>query len=192
MNTDAIWLNARLGFEHILDPAGLDHVLFLLVLVALMDFRDWKSVLWAVTAFTIGHSLTLAWAPASFVEQWQGWIEWGIPLTIFLSGWLNILRGEKGKNGSVRWLMAGLFGLIHGLGFGNYFRMLSAGSDSKWADLLPFSLGIESGQLLVVLAFMMLSWAFRNAFAIKLRDWNLVVSGMGTGIAFLWMLERFP
>ena len=94
--------------------------------------------------------------------------------------------------GSVRWLMAGLFGLIHGLGFGNYFRMLSAGSDSKWADLIPFSLGIESGQLLVVLAFMMLSWAFRNAFAIKLRDWNLVVSGMGTGIAFVWMLERWP
>ena len=132
MNTDAIWLNARLGFEHILDPAGLDHVLFLLVLVSLMDFRDWKAVLWAVTAFTIGHSLTLAWAPASFVGQWQGWIEWGIPLTIFLSGWLNILRGEKGKNSAML-----SRGLIHGWAW-PLFSHAQFRQDSKWDGCFHF------------------------------------------------------
>lgn len=187
------WLNfGRLGFHHILDPQGIDHMVFLTVLVAVYRWKNWKSLLGAVTAFTLGHTLTLALASQGFAKEHTAWIEFAIPCTIFLTGLYNLTKKGQMASGVFRLLAAGFFGLIHGLGFGGFFRMLSSGSDQIWLDLLPFTLGIEIGQLLAVVVLLVMGSLLETAFRMKSRDWTLFVSGLGMGMALLMLLERWP
>jgi hydrogenase/urease accessory protein HupE len=187
------WINfGRLGFHHILDPQGIDHIVFLTVLVAVYRWNNWKSLLWAISAFTLGHTLTLGLASGGLGQEHIALIEFAIPLTIFLTGLYNLSAFGQRPTGKLRIIVAGIFGLIHGLGFGGFFRMLSSGSDSVWLDLIPFTLGIEIGQLLAVVGLLVLSGLFHTAFQMKSRDWTLFVSGLGMGMALLMMLDRWP
>lgn len=192
MNSSQFSSLFELGFNHILDPRGIDHIVFLTVLVAVYRWSDWKTLLWAITAFTLGHSITLGISTTGWGSDYSGWIEFGIPLTIFLTGLYNLLPFASKRKGGVRIFMAGVFGLIHGLGFGGFFRMLSAGSESVWKDLIPFTIGIETGQITAVVGLLILSGLFHVAFRMKDRDWLLFVSGLGVGMSLLMMIERFP
>jgi HupE / UreJ protein len=140
-----------LGFHHIADPAALDHLLFLFALAAIYRGRDWRSVVWVVTAFTAGHSATLALAVTGAVVLPTDLIEFLIPLTILATGVENLLLRDRGAwttRGRSRPVLAGLFGLVHGAGFANYLRSLFTGSIAM--PLLGFNLGIELGQLVIL------------------------------------------
>lgn len=142
---------AQLGVRHILDPAALDHLLFLLVLAAAYRLRDWRDALWVVSAFTAGHSLTLALAATHLLILPNQAIEFLIPLTIVVTGIDNLASGARraiGLGKVYRPILAGLFGLVHGAGFANYLRELFL--DSIALPLLGFNLGIEAGQLVVL------------------------------------------
>ncbi len=146
-----LWTFAGLGFRHITDPGGLDHVLFLLVLAAVYRVREWRVALWVVTAFTVGHSLTLALAALHVVAFPIALIEFLIPVTIVATALENLLMRDR----SVAWLrrrslLAGAFGLIHGAGFANYLDSLAL--EHPLVPLLGFNLGIEAGQILVLVA----------------------------------------
>lgn len=141
----------RLGFRHITDPAALDHILFLLALAAIYRGRDWRDALRVVSAFTVGHSITLALAVTGAVRLPTPLIEFLIPVTIVATGAENILvrRRERAPlGGRYRPVFAGAFGLVHGAGFANYLRSLFVGSIA--VPLFGFNAGIELGQLVVL------------------------------------------
>lgn len=183
-----------LGQEHILDYAnGYDHILFVLALCAVYLDRDWKKILILVTAFTIGHSITLALATLQLVTVNPAFIEFLIPLTIFITAVSNLFKKEESLNVSrvqINYIFALLFGLIHGLGFSNYLRAILGKNQSIFSPLLAFNMGLEFGQIIVVVLFLGISYILVDWAKVTRRDWNLVISSAIAGIALILIKER--
>ena len=186
-------LYVQLGFQHISDLAGYDHILFLVALCGVYRVAQWRRLLVLVTAFTVGHSITLALVSLGAITVRSDVVEFLIPVTIVLTALHNVL-GRDPAGGAVSMLpsyaMAGFFGLIHGMGFSNYFRALLMGDDAIVLPLLGFNLGIELGQLLVVAVIVGAAFVFLNLLGAKHRDWNVFLSGAAAGIATILMIEN--
>ena len=138
----------RLGFGHIVSIDALDHLLFLLALAVVYRLTDWRSLVWAVSAFTVGHSITLALAVTGVLVLPTRIIEALIPATIAITALGNLASLRWGGRAAPRVALVGAFGLIHGAGFANYLRSLFL--DSIAVPLVGFNVGVELGQLLVV------------------------------------------
>ena len=185
----------KLGLTHILDIQGYDHILFIVALCALYLLRDWRKILILVTAFTVGHSITLALATLGWVRINSELVEFLIPVTIFITAVSNIIRNRGAALPQVaplNYAFALCFGLIHGLGFSNYLRSLLGTGQSLVAPLLSFNLGLELGQLVIVLVFLLASSVVVGLLGASRRDWKLVVSSAIAGIALMLMVEMFP
>ncbi|MBT8318832.1 MAG: HupE/UreJ family protein [Gramella sp.] len=179
------WLYFRLGLDHVLDWQAYDHVLFLIVLVASYGFSTWKRVLWLVTLFTLGHTLALFLSVYEIVRVDSNYVEFLIPITILATAIFDIAtagRKPRNTNYSVLYFTTIFFGLIHGLGFSSYFKMIAAGAESKFLPLVEFALGIEAAQLIVVLAVMIIGFLFQNVLNVSKRDWILVTASIVAGI----------
>ena len=184
----------ELGLQHITDLQGYDHILFITCLCAVYYFKHWKQVLILVTAFTIGHSLTLALATLNLVSVSSDLVEFIIPLTIFLTAVGNLFqRKENFSTGlhKFKYFVALIFGLIHGLGFSNYLKSLLGSEGSIVTPLLAFNIGVELGQLVIVLILLTLAFLFNRMLLVKNREWNLVLSGAGMGMSLILMMERW-
>lgn len=181
----------QLGIQHILDLAGFDHILFVIALCALYVLRDWKKIIILVTAFTIGHSITLALATLQVVKVNSDIIEFLIPVTIIITALSNIFKPKPstGRGIQINYFFALFFGLIHGLGFSNYLRSLLGKEASIFQPLLAFNLGLEVGQLVIVAIFMVASSILIGIAGINRKDWTLVISSIVLGMAFMMMLE---
>lgn len=183
----------ELGLDHILDLRGFDHMIFIIILCAIYLIRDWKNVIVLITAFTVGHSLTLALATFKVVNVNPAMVEFLIPATILITALSNIFKPEKYKSNRVihlNYYLALFFGLIHGLGFSNNLRSLLGKDENILIQLLSFNLGIEVGQLAIVLVFLLISFLFVDLMNVNKRDWRLVISSFGGGIALLLMLQN--
>ena len=181
-----------LGLDHILDINGYDHILFVIALCALYQSTDWKKVLILVTAFTVGHSITLALATLRLIVIDGELIEFLIPVTILITAISNLFTKESRISDGKIWrnyLFAGFFGLIHGLGFSNYLRALLGQDETIIAQLFAFNLGLEVGQIIIVSIFMIASFIFVSIAGVSKRDWKLIVSSAIGGIALTIMLE---
>lgn len=181
----------RLGWQHILDIQGYDHILFVLALCAVFIPRDWKKILILVTAFTLGHSLTLALATFNVINVRTDIIEFLIPVTITITAFVTILkpRPSSGRGIQLNYFFALFFGLIHGLGFSNYLRQLLGKEASLWQPLLAFNLGLELGQIVIVGVFLLVTSILVEIAGISRREWTLVISSMVLGIALMLMQE---
>jgi hypothetical protein len=183
-----------LGKEHILDYLnGYDHILFVLALCAVYSVHDWKKILILVTAFTIGHSITLALATLEIISVKGELIEFFIPLTIFITAFGNLFRSEKSINKSnvqLNYIFALFFGLIHGLGFSNFLRSLLGKDHSIVSQLLAFNLGLELGQIIVVALFLALSFILVDLAKVSRRDLKMVLSAAIAGIALVLLKDR--
>ncbi|WP_162055086.1 HupE/UreJ family protein [Pontibacter pamirensis] len=184
----------ELGFHHIFDFKAYDHMLFLLALSAIYTLSDWRKVIALVTAFTIGHSITLALATFNIIKFDTALIEFLIPVTILVTCITNFfkLKGAASKQSTVlslHNLMALFFGLIHGMGFSNFLRAMLGRSGSIWQQLLAFNIGIELGQLLIVAILLILGAIVMNIFKAKKRDWIMVLSSAAAGVALVLMME---
>lgn len=183
-----------LGKEHILDYLnGYDHILFVLALCAVYSVHDWKKILILVTAFTIGHSITLALATLEIISVKGELIEFFIPLTIFITAFGNLFRSEKSINESnvqLNYVFALFFGLIHGLGFSNFLRSLLGKDHSIVSQLLAFNLGLELGQIIVVALFLALSFILVDLAKVSRRDLKMVLSAAIAGIALVLLKDR--
>jgi hypothetical protein len=184
----------ELGKDHILDyKNGYDHILFVVALCALYLSRDWKQVLILVTAFTIGHSITLALSTLRIVNVKIELIEFLIPLTIFITAVSNLFRNENnlsGKSIQINYYYAAFFGLIHGLGFSNYLRSILGKDKTIFTQLLSFNLGLELGQLIIVGIFMAASFILVDLCNLNRRDWKMVISSAIAGIALVLMKDN--
>ena len=189
----SISLYVQLGIGHIADIAGFDHILFLIALCAVHKLEQWRSLLVLVTAFTVGHSVTLALASLSVIVVASDVIEFLIPVTILVTAINNLFAHTDSAKAQVigrEYVMALFFGFIHGMGFSNYFRALLMDDSSIFVPLLGFNLGIEIAQLSFVLAIVGFVYLLTNLVGIRHRDWSLFVSGAAAGISVLLMLEN--
>jgi len=180
-----------LGFQHIIDIRGYDHILFIVALCAIYQLKDWKKIAFLVTAFTIGHTITLALATLNVITYSTKLIEFLIPITIVLTCLINFFHKSSQytygteNSFSFRYPMAMIFGLIHGMGFSNYLKSLLGKEQSIWQPLLSFNIGLELGQLVIVAIILITSSLFLDILRIKKHDWNLILSGIVAGIALM-------
>lgn len=181
------------GFSHIADLAAYDHMLFLLTLCAVYRLGDWKQVALMVSAFTIGHSLTLAMAVTGVWLLNPVITEFLIPLTILLTALYQAWKPERPlRFHAGLYAIVLLFGLIHGMGFSGLLRMLLMTDEGLGMPLFAFNLGIELGQLLIVGIFLGISTLCVEFLKVKRRDYVLFVSGGGAFMALMLMREHWP
>ena len=169
-------------------------MLFLLALCAIYTLADWRKVAALVTSFTVGHSITLALSTFNIISFDAALIEFLIPVTILLTCVTNFfkLKGATAKQGTILSLhnvMAVFFGLIHGMGFSNYLKSLLGHSADTWLQLLAFNIGIELGQLLIVLLLLVIAFLVINVLNAKKRDWIMVLSSVAAGVALILIMN---
>ena len=193
----------ELGFQHITDLDGYDHILFIVALCAIYTLKEWRKVAILVTAFTIGHSVTLALAALEIIPIPAATIEFLIPVTIVITAVYNVTIHKMDGSASnatfnrrlnMNYIFALVFGLIHGLGFSNFLRsMLMPGQEDQLVmQLLSFNIGVELGQLTIVAVILFIAYMVMNPLRVKQREWNVFVSGAAAGIALIMALERIP
>ncbi|WP_138995053.1 HupE/UreJ family protein [Larkinella sp. C7] len=184
------WAYLQLGFAHITDPGGYDHILFVVALCAIYSLNQWKQTLILVTAFTIGHSLTLALATLQLINYSTELIELLIPVTILITAISNFFFkvpksrfNEQPKQPRGRYVLALLFGLIHGMGFSNYLRSLLGQQSSIIKPLFAFNIGLEFGQIFIVFGVLTMAFILIEILKVRRHDWNLIISGTVAGMA---------
>jgi hypothetical protein len=192
------WLWFKTGTEHILDWNGYDHILYVMALCVLFSVKEWKKLLILVTAFTIGHSLTLAVSALNIFTMKQGIIEVLIPLTILFTCIVNLYyknrlsstSGNQSNNYTFNYALALVFGFIHGMGFSYLLRSMLGKEESVVFPLLSFNLGLELGQLIIVAVILLFSIFLTRFTRIKKGDYVFFISSAVFGIAFLLFVQR--
>lgn len=194
----------QLGFEHITDPAGYDHLLFVAALTA-TDVGRWRRLFWLVTAFTVGHSVTLVLATLDLIRVDDPLVEVLIPLTIAATCAVNLFyKGEgpvsdpggdarrvrRTSNARIRYGLAMGFGLIHGLGFSNFLRAALGGEESILVPLFAFNVGLEIGQLAIVASLSLLALVLLKGLGLPRRPWVVGVSVIAGAVAALLVIQR--
>jgi hypothetical protein len=188
------WLYLQIGFHHIADIRGIDHILFIVALCIRYQFTDWKKLLVLVTAFTIGHSITLALSVFDMINYSMSWIEFLIPATIVITAFSNVFVKKfvfKAKFPLI-YFLALFFGLIHGMGFSSYLKSLLGKGESVIWQLLAFNLGLEVGQIMIVLIILIITLIFVNLFKVNRREYLLFISAIAFALALQMAFERFP
>lgn len=181
----------KLGWEHIISLDALDHQLFILVLVAVYFYRDWRKILILITAFTIGHSITLALSVLDVFRLPSNLVEILIPVTIMLTALDNILfRKNQKKLMQINYFLALVFGLIHGMGFANTARMTMASEQNIALPLLGFNIGLELGQITVVLLVMGLLILLSKFLKFQQKYWIIGISVVSVLLSAQMILER--
>ncbi|MGE5520383.1 MAG: HupE/UreJ family protein [Candidatus Dadabacteria bacterium] len=180
-----------IGWEHIINLSALDHLLFIAALAAIYMLKDWKQVLVLVTAFTIGHTITLILSTKQWVVVNDKWVEFLIPCTIVITAISNLLQRKFSSRGiRVNYFLALFFGLIHGLAFANTLRMILASDQSFALSMFSFSLGLESGQILVVITVLLLSQLFIGLLHINRKMWVIFLSLIVIAFAIQMIVQR--
>ncbi|MES2241016.1 MAG: HupE/UreJ family protein [Bacteroidota bacterium] len=176
----------QLGLKHILNIYSYDHILFLIALAIPLAFKDWKRILLLISSFTIGHTIALLLSIYGIIAVKVTVVELLIPITILIVSLFHLFTaGKSAKKESVNlvFFITLFFGIIHGLGFSNYFKSIHHGTvTSKLLAILEFALGIEAGQLAVVLVFLILAYIVQTVFRFSKRDWTLVMSALIIGV----------
>ena len=183
----------QLGWEHIISSDALDHQLFILALVAIFSFKDLKKVLILVTAFTIGHSVTLALSAFDIIRFPSNWIEFLIPCTIVFTALDNLIFSKNvEKLIKLNYFLALFFGLIHGMGFANSVRMMLAQEQSITIPLFGFNVGLEIGQIAVVIIVLSIFYLLSTFLKVQKKHWILLVSAPILVVSLKMAIERIP
>ena len=183
----------ELGWQHIIAWDALDHLLFVLALSAIYLISNWKQVLVLITAFTIGHSLTLALSVYNIISIDDKWVEFLIPCTIVVTAILNLREKDyEPKSLRLNYFLALFFGLIHGMGFANAIRFMMAKDQSIGWSLFGFNIGLEAGQIVVVAVILFSSFLSVNKAGLKRKWWVWILSIVALSIALKMVWERFP
>lgn len=189
---DSFLLYLSLGWEHIISTDALDHQLFILALIAAFSFDDWRKLLILITAFTVGHSITLAISLMDFFRIPTAVVEFVIPVTIAITALYNIITRKKSQQlTKINYVLALVFGLVHGLGFANTARAAMSSEDSLLMPLLGFNIGLELGQIILVLVILILHFFAISLFRVNKKDWVMFISSGVFALSVQMALERW-
>ncbi len=166
------------GFRHITDLSAYDHILFLVAILLGYSYKDWKTILALVTAFTIGHSITLAISTLQIVRFPTKWIEFLIPVTIFLTALIPLLSKKQNSNFKGIYFLTLLFGLIHGAGFSNYLQGILGKQSTILMPLMAFNLGVEVGQLVIVVILLLIQYLIVDLFNIPNKTYSYFMASI--------------
>ena len=187
------WIYFNIGLKHVLDVFAYDHILFLLALTVPYDFKDWKRILLLVSLFTLGHSLALLLSVFNIIILKVNVVELLIPITILITSVYNLINsGKSSKKDSITFIaiITVFFGIIHGLGFANYFNGILDGKPTdKFIPLTEFALGIECSQIIVVIIALLLSFMVQTLFKFSKRDWTLTMSAFIVGVVIPMIIQ---
>jgi hypothetical protein len=181
----------KVGWDHITEWGALDHQLFITALAAIYLFGDWKKLAFLVTAFTIGHSITLALSALDIFRLPDHLVEFLIPCTIVITAISNLFaKGTDHKKIQTNYWFALFFGFIHGMGFANALRFMLSSGENLGIGLLGFNIGLEVGQLLVVALILIVAELVVSIFGVKRKNWILFISAAIFSIALMMAVER--
>jgi hypothetical protein len=180
----------EIGLKHILDLQGYDHMLFIAVLIASVPLSLWKQLIWLITAFTLGHSLTLAFTILQRPLIPAEWVEFLIPITIFIAALSNLLN--KTINHKFQIGFTTFFGLIHGMGFAGYLSSLLPQSMPLWKPLLFFNLGVEVGQLIFAASLIGLFLLYKFITDSSIQHAQTTLSIAGAVVSLFLIFEKLP
>jgi len=181
------------GWNHIISRDALDHQLFIAALSAIYLLKDWRQVLILVTAFTIGHSLTLALSVLDIIRFSSRWVEFLIPCTIVITALSNLFQRQfTPKTIRINYFLALGFGLIHGMGFANAIRFAMAKDQSLGWSLFGFNLGLEAGQIVVVICILLFTQFILSILRVERKNWVIFLSAAVFSLAVKMALERIP
>ena len=188
------WIYFQIGLKHVLDIHSYDHVLFLIALAVPFSFKDWKRIVLLVSLFTIGHTMALLLSVFGIIAIKVNVVELLIPITILITALFNLFTaGKSNKKESINlvFFITLFFGIVHGLGFSNYFKSILGGTPtSKLLPLGEFALGIEAAQIVVVFVVLILSYIVQTFFRFSKRDWTLVMSAFIIGVVLPMIIEN--
>lgn len=185
---DNFILYFNLGWKHIISVDAFDHQLFLLALTASFTLRDFRKIVLLVTAFTVGHCMTLALSATGTVQMSAYWIEILIPATIGMMAITNFgFISANTRRQNVSYLLAILFGLVHGLGFANVLKSLLGREQSLFLPLFGFNIGIELGQIAVIFFLLALQTLLIRILKITSGHWAAFASGLALA-GSVWMV----
>tara|TARA_A100001011_G_scaffold48938_1_gene46645 strand:- start:59 stop:637 length:579 start_codon:yes stop_codon:yes gene_type:complete len=187
------WFYFKLGFDHVLDLGGLDHFYFLIALTLPFMFREWQKLLIWVSVFTLGHTLSLFSTNFKWILVDGKWVEFLIPITIGVTC-LSVLFKQRNTVSKGSWInsITLFFGIIHGFGFGRYFRMISIDDENAAISLLEFALGIEFAQVIIVLSMLLTNFLVIRVFGFKIQKWELIVAALILSQAISMTVENWP
>lgn len=181
----------KLGFQHITDVNGFDHILFLVALIALYSFAQLKDVIILASAFTAGHSISLILSTLGYVNIQSAWIEFLIPVTILLTGLTNLIKGKPNKM-YLTYLITTIFGLIHGLGFSIFLQAITTTKVGFVKALLAFNIGLEVGQLVIIAILLCFNYLLCRNQPKLFKYWNYSLSIISILVASVLLFQRFP
>jgi len=181
----------RLGYRHVLDIYGVDHMLFIIALMAVYLLRDWRKALVLFLFYVFGNSITISLSVHEIINVNINIIDYLIPVTIFIAAAGNIFKKHDtySPRSIFRLAMAFIFGLIHGFGFADYLKDILGTDHNLAVPIIGFNLGIEMGLIFIGFVFLIISWIFVNNLGVSRRDWNLVINSGIAGIALTLMFE---
>ena len=185
----------KLGLNHVLDFGAYDHILFLSALTVPFTFRNWKRVLVLATIFTVAHCTSLALSVYDVVTMDIGLIEFLIPVTILLTALFNfayVYKESLNVGIFLHILATAFFGLIHGFGFSNYFKMLMAEEEDKITPLLGFATGIELSQVTIILIVLAISYVILELLKAKRWIFIAIASILIIAITIPLLIATFP
>jgi hypothetical protein len=183
----------QIGWEHIIDWSAVDHIFFVAALAAIYMLKDWKQVLILVTAFTVGHAITLILSAKNIIEVDSSLVEFLIPCTIVFTALSNLfLKNFTSRAIRINYFLALFFGLIHGLAFAETLKFMLAGDQNFVTAWISFSLGLEVGQILVVFLILLLAQLVVGVFKLNRRYWVILISVIVLGLALEMARERWP
>jgi hypothetical protein len=183
----------REGWDHIISLDAMDHILFIMVLAVVYTIREWKKVLVLITAFTIGHAITLVLSVLNIIRFSDAWVEFLIPCTILVTATVNLFQKDfSQKSLRINYFLALFFGLIHGMGYANAIRFSLAKDQGFGISLFSFNLGLEIGQIFVVLLLLLLTYLITKIPWISRRNWVIAISALVFVVSIQLAVERFP
>jgi len=183
----------KIGWSHIISSSATDHLYFIAALTIIYQLSDWKKVLVLVTAFTIGHAITLYFSALDILRFSVEWVEFIIPCTIMITAAKNLVMTEETVVGNrIQYAMALCFGLVHGMGYANYIRMMLSSDQKLVWSLFSFNMGLEIGQIFVVLVVLLISWMLHRYKIISQRLWIMLFSLVILGLSLFMAYQRIP
>ena len=182
-----------LGWHHIISWNALDHLYFIAALSVAYPLQHWKKLLLLITAFTLGHAATLFMSALDLIRFKDQWVEFAIPCTIVLSCMSNF-RKKQLSSGSdyLQYLLVLVFGFVHGMGYANAIRFIITSEQNLLMSLFGFNIGLEIGQIFVVLLVLAVGWVVMKINLFSEREWVLSSSSLLLGLALKLTIERYP